>query len=701
MTTLSELLVDIGVSTDDLTGGTAGAADDVERSLAGIGDAADQAARDVADAADAAASAMGDVGASADEAAQGAADAAAETEGAFRGMAMAAAGAAVGALFIEGLTAGMDMKAATTQLKNQLDLSAEDAERAGDIAGEVYTAGFSDSIEGVNEALGAVVSNMGGMGKVGDQELANLTKSALALADTFEFDVAESTQAMGTLIKTGLAKDGAEAMDLLAATAQKLPKAMQEELPTLVREYGEFFDQLGFTGPEMMGLLTEAAKNPTFEIDKMGDALKEFTLLMADTAAVEEPLKTLGLNVQDIQHLMNTGQGTKAFDQVTGALRGVEDQTKRTKLQAALFGGPGEDMGNSLLNIKATGADAAAGLDQAAGAAKNITDSVEQSKSLDTVWRQVSTTLGELFLPALTKFSDFIAENPALLKIAVPALLGLAAVIGVLVAAQWLWNASLWAWPGTWIIAGIIALIAIVALIIIKWDEIAAATGDTWDWITTKLAEAWDWITTNVSDIWDGITGTVEDAMEWLVTKVVDGAIAILNGIAYLNSIPGKVSGWLGEMVDWVAGLPRRIADAASGMWDSIVSNFKGAINTLISLWNGLSFTLGGGSFMGVDIPTVTLNTPDIPYLADGGVTTGPTLAMIGEGSENEVVAPLSTLDGMLRSVASAVRNTGGQQAAPGAVIEIVGGDSEFVEFLRSLVRNRAGGSIVRLAEGG
>ncbi|MGW0938880.1 phage tail tape measure protein [Streptomyces sp. NPDC002666] len=700
MTTLSELLVDIGVSTDDLTGGTAGAADEVEQSLAGIGDAADQAARDVAAAADAAASAMGDVGASADEAAQGAADAAAETEGAFRGMAMAAAGAAVGALFIEGLTAGMDMKAATTKLTNQLNLTSEEAARAGDVAGEVYTAGFSDSIEGVNEALGAVVSNMGGMGKVGDAELAQLTKSAIALADTFEFDVGESTQAMGTLLKTGLAKDGTEAMDLLAATAQKLPLAMREELPVLVREYGEFFDQLGFTGPEMMGMLTEAAKNPTFEIDKMGDALKEFTLLMADTDAVKDPLKALGLNVKEIQRLMNTGQGTKAFDQVTGALRNVEDQTKRTKLQAALFGGPGEDMGNSLLNIKATGADAAAGLDQAAGSAKKITDSVEQSKSLDTVWRQVSTTLGELFLPALTKFSDFIAENPALLKIAVPALLGLAAVIGILVAAQWLWNASLWAWPGTWIIAGIIALIAVVALIIIKWDEIAAATARAWDWIVSKLSQAWEWIKQKVGAVWDWVTDKTSAAWDWISKKVMAAVKIQMDAVGWLGKLPGRVAGWFGQIIGWVGGLPGRIAKAASGMWDSITSGFKHAVNSLISMWNGLSFTLGGGSFMGVDIPSVTLSTPDIPYLAEGGVTTGPTLAMIGEGREQEAVLPLSNLDGMLRSVAGAVRNTGSQQA-PTGVIEFVGGDSEFIQFLRSITRDRAGGSIVRLAEEG
>jgi TP901 family phage tail tape measure protein len=489
VTTLSELLVDIGVSTDDLTGGTAGAADDVERSLAGIGDAADQAARDVAGAADAAAAAMGEVGASADQAAQGAEQAAADVEGSFRGIAAAAAGAAVGALFVSGLTAAMDATAANNKLANQLGLTEAESERAGTVAGDVFNAGFSDSIGGVNEALAGVTANIGGMGKATDAELAQMTKSALALADTFNFDVNESTQAMGTLLKTGLAKDGTEALDLLTATARKLPPAMQEELPTLTREYGEFFDQLGFTGPEMMGLLTEAAKNPTFELDKMGDALKEFTLLMADTDAVKGPLEELGLDVREIQTLMNTGQGTEAFDQVTTALRGIEDQTERTALQAALFGGPGEDMGNSLLNLKATGADAAAGLDQAAGSAASLTDSVEESKSLEATWRQISSTLGELLAPALETVNQFMQEHPGLMKILVPLVLGLAVAMGIFAIATWAVNAAMLANPVTWIILGIIALIAVIVLIIVKWDEIAAATSTAWDWITSKLGE--------------------------------------------------------------------------------------------------------------------------------------------------------------------------------------------------------------------
>ncbi|MFD3657037.1 phage tail tape measure protein [Streptomyces sp. NPDC058620] len=648
--TLEELMVEIGINTDDLTGGAQGAADEVESSLGGI-----QAA---------------------------------------------AAGAAIGGLFAMGLANAMDASAANTKLANQLGLTEAEAERAGGVAGEVFSAGFGDSIGTVSDALGAVTQNIGGLGKATDAELDQMTRSALALADTFEFDVGESTQAVGTLIKTGMAKDGLEAFDLLTAAAQKLPPKLREEIPAMISEYGEFFDQLGFTGPDMMGVLAQAAQDPTFQIDKLGDAVKEFTLLMADTAKVEKPLQELGLNVKDLQKLMNEGKGTQAFDQVTKALKDVEDQTKRTELQAALFGGPGEDMGNSLLNLNAAGAAAATGLDDTAGAAKNVTDSMAASQAVDSIMRTMATTIGELLAPALTIVAGLMKEHPGLIKVLVPILLGLALAIGIAVVAQWAWNTALWAFPGTWIIAAIIALIAIIVLIVVYWDEIAAATERAWDWMATKIGEGLDWIGGKITDVLDWITGKWDDGWAWISDKTSAGIDTVMRYIGNLSRVPGQVAGWLGDLVGYVAGLPGRIARAASGMWDSLKYGFINVVNYLIWKWNNFQLTLGGGSIMGVDIPSVTLSTPDIPYLAEGGVTTGPTVAMIGEGSEQEAVLPLSKLDGMLRSVAGSVRSTGGQPRDQRLVLELVGADSEFTEFFRNVVRTKGGGDVVQFAEG-
>jgi hypothetical protein len=134
----------------------------------------------------------------------------------------------------------------------------------------------------------------------------------------------------------------------------------------------------------------------------------------------------------------------------------------------------------------------------------------------------------------------------------------------------------------------------------------------------------------------------------------------IVGFIGALFKIPGaakKAAFWvrdrLGDIVGFVRGLPGRIAAVASGMFDSIKSSFVGVINWLISKWNGLQFTLPS---VDTHLPGVgriggfTIGTPDIPYLASGGITTGPTLAMVGEGKEPEAILPLSKLAALMAS---------------------------------------------------
>jgi hypothetical protein len=76
-------------------------------------------------------------------------------------------------------------------------------------------------------------------------------------------------------------------------------------------------------------------------------------------------------------------------------------------------------------------------------------------------------------------------------------------------------------------------------------------------------------------------------------------------------------------------------------MWDGIRDSFRAALNWIISKWNGLSFTLPAISVFGKTIGGMTLSTPDIPHLARGGIITGPTLALLGEGGRDEAVIPL------------------------------------------------------------
>lgn len=84
-------------------------------------------------------------------------------------------------------------------------------------------------------------------------------------------------------------------------------------------------------------------------------------------------------------------------------------------------------------------------------------------------------------------------------------------------------------------------------------------------------------------------------------------------------------------------GIPNTIKSGINGMI-SLLNNGINSVNKLINGVNEYS------EHIGVTIPTI----PKIPMLANGGIVTSPTLAMIGEGAEAEAVIPLSKLNGMI-----------------------------------------------------
>ncbi|MET9516382.1 phage tail tape measure protein [Streptomyces sp. NPDC002994] len=649
--TLAELLVGIGIDTQELTSGAQGAADEVEGSLGGI-----QAA---------------------------------------------AAGAAIGGLFAVGLASAMDTSAANSKLTRQLGLTQEESARAGSVAGEVFTAGFGESIAGVNEAIGSVVSSMGGMGKVSDKELKSMTTSALMLADTFDLDVGESTKAAGQMIKQGLVKDGAEAFDVLTVAAQEMPAALRGDIPDIVAEYGIHFGKIGLSAQDAFGMMSQYAAAGGRDLDQAGDVLHEFARITSEESDKAAAAFT-GLGLDSKQMLGDIHKGGEPAKQALGktleALREIKDPAKQSALAVQLFGDMAGEGADALWAMNPATAATSGGMADVKGAAEAANSAMASSpgQQLESIMRTLSTTLGELLMPALTILGTFLKENPGLVKILVPIILGLAVAIGIAAIAQWAWNTALWASPVTWVIMGIIALIAIIILIIVYWDEIAAACGRAWDWIVSKFDDALNWITGLVDDAVAWLSSAWDDAWAWIERKTLEGVLAVMGFFDDLGKLPGKIAGWLGDIVDWVAGLPQRIGRAASGMWDSLKTNFINVINFLIWKWNNFSLTLGGGSVLGMDVPSVTLHTPNIPYLADGGITTGPTLAMIGEGREDEAVLPLSKLDGMLRSVAGAVRTTGNGRQEARVVFDVTGADDEMKRLISRIVRVDGGGDVTK-----
>lgn len=151
--------------------------------------------------------------------------------------------------------------------------------------------------------------------------------------------------------------------------------------------------------------------------------------------------------------------------------------------------------------------------------------------------------------------------------------------------------------------------------------------------------------------IWDVICQVIDD-----IGDVVDGLLQILGGI--IDFIAGVFTG------DWKRAWSG-IKNIFAGILNSMISVFEGAVNLIISGFNSLISFLWSGmkaavnvilgtiediaDFIGFDIHIRwTTPPPAIGYIslprvefAQGGVVTGPTNALIGEGHYDEAVIPL------------------------------------------------------------
>ena len=126
------------------------------------------------------------------------------------------------------------------------------------------------------------------------------------------------------------------------------------------------------------------------------------------------------------------------------------------------------------------------------------------------------------------------------------------------------------------------------------------------------------------------------------IILIVAGIVAVgaAIGIAYK-----KFEGFRNVVDDVFGAIRWWINNVTIPAVEALVAVFKFAFNNIARLWNN---TIGRLSF---DIPNWVpgvggkgFSVPNIPMLAQGGIVTGPTLAMIGEGNGPEAVIPLDRM---------------------------------------------------------
>jgi phage-related minor tail protein len=276
--------------------------------------------------------------------------AAAGIAGALKAAPWIAAGVFIGEKILSGLTTAMENEVSGDLLAAQLDLTAAESAEMGKLAGGLYADAYGESMAEVNQAIGAVRSSIRGMAEASSSDLQGVTANAMDFAKAFGVDVAESATYAGTLLTDGLAKDADHAFDLMTAASQRVPASIRGDVLESAHEYGTFFKSLGFNGEQAFGLIVQAAQKGKFGVDKIGDAVKEFSFLATDmSTATKDAYKSIGLDALKMSNDILAGGDTAqtAYQKIVDGLQGIKDPTEQAASALALFGTPLEDLNKS------------------------------------------------------------------------------------------------------------------------------------------------------------------------------------------------------------------------------------------------------------------------------------------------------------------------------------------------------------------
>lgn len=241
-------------------------------------------------------------------------------------------------------------------------------------------------------------------------------------------------------------------------------------------------------------------------------------------------------------------------------------------------------------------------------------------------------------------------------------------------------------------------------------DNIASGLKELWSKHLSKLVEEIGLDVAAIIDFVMSVVDVVSELITFLSSTFGPIVSTVINTVVNLfNTFLGAVSDVVTRVLAVLRGLITFITGVFqanwSKAWSGIVTVFKnvfglmkdilkGIINVCINLlnglvsavWNAVRGIINGVGSVAQQIGELlgkkswgwklTAQPPKIPHLKTGGVVTGPTYALIGEGGKNEAVIPLDNSPQMaqlVQQIADAVRDIprGGSSGSNGQPIQV------------------------------
>lgn len=343
----------------------------------------------------------------------------------------------------------------------------------------------------------------------------------------------------------------------------------------------------------MFNMFSNGAKAGVFDVDKLGDAVKEFGIRCKDGSNTTiEAFESLGFNADELQQKFAQGgeSAQDAFQEVVTALNNCDDEVVKNTAGVNLFGTMWEDMG----------ADAVKALTDTNGEFDKTADNLNKIKEIkydslenafEGIKRQIETGLvlpiGEKLLPKLNEFANYINDNMPDIKNTVESVMdgicsaisfvtdNLNIIIPILAAAvagftafqiistiaplftmiqtaiagtttvQAALNAVMVANPFGAVAVALAALVAAGVALYMNWDTIKTKCEE----LLAKVTEVWTNIKTAVFNKIEEIKDAINDKLSYFKNAGKNLFNALWDG---LKEVWNNLKSWVSDKVDWI-----------------------------------------------------------------------------------------------------------------------------------------------------
>jgi hypothetical protein len=230
-------------------------------------------------------------------------------------------------------------------------------------------------------------------------------------------------------------------------------------------------------------------------------------------------------------------------------------------------------------------------------------------------------------------------------------------------------------------LSGLLPILAAVFTGPVGWVALAVAAGVAIYAFRDQIGQAFQ-----------AIGYVLQQAAQGFKTVFVDPVVAGFQAVVqFVNvSFVQPISQAISGLVQGIANTFKAVTDAITAPFKAAFTAVRGIVNQIL---NGIGSAIGSvvnainGVIRGANSALARLRLPQIPQLpmpqipqfAEGGVVSGPTLAMVGEGGEPEYIVPQSKAGAFAANWMAGVRGPaaiprfaeGGMVAPGGASVSI------------------------------